>query len=447
MSTVTLNGPVVARGVHNVVLRDAVFHSPVSRDASAVSYHHITVGIREGEYTSWVGSWDQSVQSIEAGEPRSVLNDGRAGMRLKAGQAIVVMVETVGSPATLSGSRLNFTLALVGGRDGPAKPLVAAGALLADSNSRTALATIERQINDGGLSEWEEAVQLVDPVTQGTAGTFQGRLQRDSSTQISVQRWSGDWIEVGGEFLAIGTSGAVLTTSDGLLSSAGAITSTAPSSSTLYYVYVGAVDGEAQLRLSATAPTRVGGIYYLGAASNEARWRFVGWAYLNASTQFTDSETAREVVNYHNRVRVRLLNCPAYNNGNAQTSYTQASTTYAKVNGGTNSDVSFIANGEDAIPLEVTMRAVLNVVGGIHGPAIGIDGVTDVETSGNCLQAGSERIHTTVPRVYAPTSAGRHVASLLGRQSSGTATIYADIARNGASADPKQTFISGWAMA
>lgn len=163
MPVITLNGPVVPNGTHNVVLRDALFHSPIERVTSKDDYVTLRVGVREDAYTTWIGTWDQSGQSIEGANPVSILDATRPGMRLKSGQAVVVQVFSTGAPQTVVGARVTFRLGLVGGRDGRAKPLVAAGAAVADVNSRMAISALERQINSGGLSEWDDAVELQDP--------------------------------------------------------------------------------------------------------------------------------------------------------------------------------------------------------------------------------------------------------------------------------------------
>lgn len=163
MAYLTLNGPVVPRGTHNMVLREALLSSPIQRLPSPSSYHIIEVGVREGVYTTWIGTWSQIEQKVDGASPTSILDAGRPGMRLKENQALVVRIATVGTPASLVGSRINFRLALVGGRDGTALPLVASGAAIADVNSRTAIAALEKQINTGGLADWEDPVALQDP--------------------------------------------------------------------------------------------------------------------------------------------------------------------------------------------------------------------------------------------------------------------------------------------
>lgn len=164
MPSITLNGPVVPLGTHNMVLRDAMFHSPIQRLPSKTDNHVIEVGLRQGEFTTWIGTWDQAGQRVDGGSPVSVLDMGRTNMRLTAGYALVVRCSSTGTPQTLRGSRLTFTLSLVGGRTGEIKPLVASGAGVADPNSRVAIAALERQVNTGGLASWDDAVELIDPV-------------------------------------------------------------------------------------------------------------------------------------------------------------------------------------------------------------------------------------------------------------------------------------------
>jgi hypothetical protein len=442
MAQLTINGPAIRTGVHNLVLRDALIHSPVERRNSTVAYHTIKVGIREGNYTTWIGTWDESTQSIKACEPKSVLDTGRVGMRLKADQACVVQITTTGTPDSLRGSRISFHVARVGGRDGQAKPLVLGGASVSDVNSRVAIRALERQINDGGLAEWEDGVQLDDPVGLVVAGTFQGRLRVDSTTQISLQRHVGNWIEVDGEAVGLGSAGLLCTTTDGLLSADGGTTSTAPSASTLYYVYV----SNTELRLCATAPSAHNGFYYLGTTPATRVWRFCGWAYTNASTQFTDSIVARHVVNYYNRLHKRMFTCPGYTDNDAETSHTMNSSNWLAVNGGTGSDVSFISNGEDIVYLAVAMVGKISSNGNF-GPGISIDGATDVRVGGDVTASANVIVHVALVYSYDAGSAGRHTASFVARNSAGTLTIYADDERHNSTADPACSYLDGWLLA
>lgn len=441
MSEITLNGPAVKDGITNMVLQDALLHSPVVRYANSTDYHRISIGIREGAYTSWIGTWSQKTQKTAAGAPVSVLDDDRPGMRLQSGQTIVVKIEAHGTPDSLTGSRVNFRLARVGGETGSSKPLVSSGASVADRDSRTALSALERQVN-AHLSEWEVGVQLEDPVVLAGTAAFHGRLQVDSTTQISLQRYIGNWVEVDGVAVSIGVDGLECDVSDGLLASTGTVTATSPPSDALYYAYVGA-NG---LHLSDVAPTSYLGAYYLGSSGGGVEWRFCGWVYVSDVGEFTDSETARELVNYHNRLPARLFTCPDYGDDNLDTVHTLVSVTWAKLNGGGGSDVSFIANGEDGVRLCATFQAYADV-NATFGAAVSIDGVTDIETGGYQYAAANVLHSASIPRLYVPSSAGRHVASIVGCNNAGTVTFLADRVRNGAVADPAHTFLSGWVMA
>lgn len=440
MPSILIEGPAVPTGTHNVVLRDAVLHSPLDRTTSSVNYAKVEVGLSSGRFVTWIGAWSQASQKAEAGTVYSILDVGRKDTRVRSGQILLVRVTTAGTPESLVGCRVGFTLSLVGNRDGDPKPLVASGALIGDSAARSAVVTLENQINVGGLAEWEEAVELVDPVPLVKAGTFDGRLQRDSTTQLSLQRYTGNWIEVDGNAVSLGSSGLSLTTSDGLLSAAGGVTSTAPSTSTLYYVYVGAPpDGASQLRLCATAPSRLNGVYYLGADEMTRRWRFVGWARTNGSTQFTDDTTDRLVVNFYNRRASSILLTPGYADDDAETSYTTTSTTFVAANGGTGATGSYIANGEDAVDFSLPVYANTSAGGALVG--IGDDSATAAYASVICATRT-----TGCVRMCKVPSSGYHTVVVVIAAISGTTTVYADSIRSGSATDPYRTYLTGVVM-
>lgn len=161
MTTIELHGEKIERA--NTVLRDAVFHSPSTRLTSQTDYHKVEVGMREGEFTTWLGSWDQSSQKAEGGVGVGILPQARLGMRIAKDRILVVRVTQTGAPATLLGSRVDLALGLVGGHGGAVSPLVSTGSALSDLATQARLGALERQVNTGGLSEWTVPVQLLDP--------------------------------------------------------------------------------------------------------------------------------------------------------------------------------------------------------------------------------------------------------------------------------------------
>ena len=58
MSERLIPGPIIDRP--NVVLHHLKLYSVVERLASTSNYHKVEVGFQEGDYTTWIGEWDQS---------------------------------------------------------------------------------------------------------------------------------------------------------------------------------------------------------------------------------------------------------------------------------------------------------------------------------------------------------------------------------------------------
>ena len=428
MPSIVLEGPAVPAGVHNIVIRDAKFHSPISRIPSTTDYPVIQVGIRDSAgFTSWIGTWDGSQQSIDAATPKSVLDEGRPGSRLFQNTAMIVKVTTTGSPATLDGSRVNFRCAHVGGRNGKATALIAPGVgRPRDPNAATALATITKQINEGGLSGWDDPVDLQDPVKAVVSGSFQGRLQVDSTTQISLQRLGGDWVEIDGVATSIGADGVACTTSDGLLDSSGTVGTTTPSADTLYYIYF---SSSRLLRLSTTAPSDHMGIKHLGTDEGSREWRFCGLVYTDSSTQFVDDTSSRHLVNQYNRRRLELRYTGSVdNNGDTTTAVTATTWTSQGL-------VSFVSLGEDAV--HAFIRA-----GYDSGPL----GVGIGDNSATAVLAGAGHLATTALEISAshdwtPALGQRTIHYSACLQSAGSANIYWDRGRKGAAADVPLSYL------
>lgn len=148
MATRTIPGPVIDEA--NVVLDNVLLFSMDARAISASAYHKVEVGLASGAYTTWIGTWNQSTQKIDAGESLRILDDDRIGMRLPQDKALVVRVTSSGSPATIETAKVDFVLSRVGGRAGARKPL------LADVEAE--IRSVTRQ-----LASWTYPVYLRDP--------------------------------------------------------------------------------------------------------------------------------------------------------------------------------------------------------------------------------------------------------------------------------------------
>lgn len=279
-------------------------------------------------------------------------------------------------------------------------------------------------------------------------GIMQGRLQRDSATQVSLQRYCGDIVEINGSDVSLGASGIALSSTDNLITSTGADAGSAMAVNTLYYIYLSngtASPFPSDLRASTTAPTSFNGVKYLGASGNAANWRFMGYVRTidNAgSANFVDSETQRFVVNHYNRLKANLFTCPAYNDNDTQTTYTTTSTTWTPANGGTGSKVEWVGNGEDEVTLSV--HGVCQI-GGLNNARLGI-GIDSTSTAAASVVPTTSLVPMSCSAVAGKT-VGHHSSDILVSVSGSTGTYRADDVRNGGSSDPKQTYLIGQIMA
>lgn len=291
------------------------------------------------------------------------------------------------------------------------------------------------QISGGGIS-------MAD--TLGASPSVGVRVVRNTATSLRLDRYSNAQAVSNGEVVEVNLAMALLTTdnlidADGDDAGAGGM-----AASTLFYVYVsngGATFAPNQMRASATAPTVVEGVYYLGASGNAANWRFLAFVATDAAAELRDDPAARLVVNYYNRRPLSLFACPAYVDDNAQTTYALNTAAFAPINGGTGDSVTWISNGEDAAWLQADAHfssagASTAYVG------VGFDSTTTPDDVGACRSSGQ----STTTGLAKTLAAGVHVAHLLACTQGTAYSVVADTARFGSSADPSATALSGWCM-
>ena len=279
---------------------------------------------------------------------------------------------------------------------------------------------------------------------------FNGRIQRDSATAISLQEYKGNSCYVSGEYVYPGTGGISLATTDNLINSTGGDASAAMASSTLYYIYVSnskATTFPSDLRASTTAPSLVAGVKYLGTSGNALNWRFVGWAFTNSSTQFVDTENDRLVVNYYNKRPTVVQATPGYQDDGGVDSYTHTNTSWGDANAGSGHQLSYIANGEDSVKLSLTMVVQHSDATASFWCGIGIDGSTAPlnEVIENISNAG-ETQNGAAAYAYTPAE-GRRTAEIRVKTNLSTLTVFSDDVRDGGTKDPFMTAIFGTVMA
>ncbi len=205
---------------------------------------------------------------------------------------------------------------------------------------------------------------------------MQGRIQRDSATQISLQRYSGDTIEVNGLNVSMGSSGLVFNaTTTNTLNADGTDSGSKVVASTLYCVYVSntsALAFPSSLSLSTQAYVSVNGVRYLGSSGNALNWRFIGWVRTNGSTQFQDTPGKRFIVNYYNKRLLALYQDSLETTG----TWTYSGTSWRQANANANNQVEFIANGEDACLLQVSAHASPGALGSSAQVGLGLGSST-----------------------------------------------------------------------
>lgn len=233
---------------------------------------------------------------------------------------------------------------------------------------------------------------------------FQGRLQRDSTTQISLQRYGGDIVEVNGANVSIGSSGLTLAPSTHRIDNLGDEVASGMATNTLYYIYISnssASYAPSSLRASTTAPQSYNGVKYLGTTGNAANWRFVGYAKTNGTGtngEFVDTETQRFVINYYNKrhrsLRVtEVTNTWTYGGG------------WRSWNNSTANRVEFIANGEDLVFAIFTASCAQGNNNPDVSIGLGLDSTSSpaAESTYGGSQTGQQSARPTMTAVYSGT--------------------------------------------
>jgi hypothetical protein len=238
---------------------------------------------------------------------------------------------------------------------------------------------------------------------------IQGRLQVDSTTQVSLQRYQG-------ALIPIKKSG--IWQNSTIPSSGPTLANTGLTAATLYYIY--AFDSSGTLTLEASTTTHaVDSDSGVEIKSGDATRTLVGMVYMGAGTPgtFVDSVTSRTCVNWANRQRLDMLNA-------FSTNRTTTSVTWTEINA--EIELTFLAWASEAIHLAITGTASNGSNGQATGTAITIDSTSSpLVTSAHTQQAAAAGQRGAIALTYlGRVNEGKHFATLLGQVSGGTATWY-----------------------
>lgn len=272
-----------------------------------------------------------------------------------------------------------------------------------------------------------------------TTDVFQARLQTDPagvSNTLTLLPYKGNQILINGLSTTVPGAGMARLVGANLITAAGADSGAPGAASTLYYVYVSnakASFSPSSIRLSATAPTLVNGVKYLGGAGNALNWRFVGWVRLNATPQFESSETSRFIVNYYNRLALTLFCAPGWSDSNAFGVTLMPQGAWGLLNGGVGDGFKWIGNGEDS---SLVHMVVTGDGAGFAFSGISIDGGDPVNASFQF----TINVGVPSPQQVEPLE-GLNTADMWG-YGPGGGEFYHDAPRNGLTAGPKITFMT-----
>lgn len=235
----------------------------------------------------------------------------------------------------------------------------------------------------------------------------QCRLQRDSSSQISLQRYGGGYIslKISGVWEAklIPSSGPTLA-------------NTGLTAATKYYIY--AYDNSGTLTLEAsTTGHAVDADTGVEIKSGDATRTLVGMVYMGAGSPgtFVDSATQRFVLNWYNRRLLGLQN-------NFTTNRTTNSTTWAEVN--TEIRCEFLTWADEAITVGCLGLTTNSTNGSFCYASVGFDGTTPDGGTIAAAQAAGNTIPIGFGWVKPSLSEGYHYATFLGAVNANTATYY-----------------------
>lgn len=279
--------------------------------------------------------------------------------------------------------------------------------------------------------------------------TFQARLftglSGGGSNTLVLNEYKGNKVVVNNVQVTIPGSGVGLQVdvADNLIDGAGADAGVPGSPSTLYYVYVSnrrATFSPESIRLSVATPSLLNGVKYLGISGNAANWRFVGWVFLNATPQFESTQNNCWIANYYNRVLQTIFANPGYVDDDTQTFY-NVNGNWAAANGGVDSQIGFISNGEDAVQLAaIAVTAAAASIKLLAG--VGIDGSPPTRAAEGVVSTSSAGL-TLMSDSTGHFSEGDHTADLFGASSGGGGVFIADDVRLGAAADPRMSMVIG----
>lgn len=217
------------------------------------------------------------------------------------------------------------------------------------------------------------------------------------------------------------------------------------SDNTLYYIYLD--DDAATLSTSTTAYTTQDGVRV---KTGDTTKLFLGWLYASGANTAEDSEDHRGLINWYNQVERKLFTCPAYQDDNANDTYSFAAaggTDWRAINGGTGDKVEFVSDGVHPVNWTGAIVCANSAASDAMRIGVGEESTTTATAQSFEQTTGSGDIASASVAGGKVFAEGYRHLNLLGAINSGdTVTVVADFSRLGGSKDPFATYLVAWVM-
>lgn len=278
-----------------------------------------------------------------------------------------------------------------------------------------------------------------------------GRLSLLSATEIILEQWTGEVVEVNDELVPLTSSGYTLNRNTNTCLADGTDSGLPPTAGSLYYICLSnsrCVDFPQQLVavLFGAAVRSASGVRYVGAAgSGGDNLRILGLAQLSGGAgQFRDSATERKLINYENQIPRHIKLTPGYTDDNAQTNVARVAAVWASLNGGVGDNATFLSDGESPIVASMHVPVVAGTAGAISHWGISIDTLTQ-PSSATVAAVAAANVCVSVAHSEVCTEGSHYVAMVCMTGAAG-ATWACDLPRNGSTVDPVGAHLVGWIM-
>lgn len=286
------------------------------------------------------------------------------------------------------------------------------------------------------------------PTQQGDAwrGQWGYRIKAATSVRIDLETVGPNSV-VGGTVIPAGITTFWDISAMNIMGSTGADSGNPIVGSDLYYVYW-CEDGPFSpgLGFSLSAPQLIAGQLLLGNATDPTQFLFLGWIQTDTgSPSVTDSLQRRHIVNWWHRRPTPIAVVPNYVNNNAATTYSRTAGNWTTMTAtAADSQISFVANGEDAVILNGSWACFQDTVQPVFG-GIGRTTTSPLQTATIPPEAlGGTFASCACAYTFTPAApAALETVSLLCYTSAVAIAFVADWARTGAGADPPATSLRG----